>query len=61
MLDIGWRGLLVALVVVVDLMVFADLAREEIRGWRAGRARRAARGPRALAGDRAHAMAGRAP
>ena len=37
MATLDWRWLLIALVVLIDLVVFADLVREEIRGWRAGR------------------------
>jgi hypothetical protein len=32
-LDIGWRGLMIALVVLADLVVFADLARAELSSF----------------------------
>ena len=60
MMDIGWRGLMVALVFLVDLMVFIDLARDELRDVRARRARRQASPAHALRGGHGHAVAGRA-
>jgi hypothetical protein len=32
MMEIGWRGIFVALVFIVDLIVFADLLRAELSG-----------------------------
>ncbi len=44
MAEIDWRSLLIGVVVLLDLVVFADLARDELRQWRAGR-RSASRRP----------------
>lgn len=41
MMDIGWRGVFVALVFIVDLIVFAGLLRAELRDLQARRAQRA--------------------
>lgn len=60
MVDIGWRGLMAALVFLVDLVVFIDLARDELSDVRARRARRRASAAHALRGDQGHALAGRA-
>lgn len=35
--DIGWRGVLLAGVVVTDAIVFADLVRAELREFRSSR------------------------
>lgn len=56
MLDIGWRSVMVAVVFLVDLIVFADLARAEFSGLERKRARR--RAP-PLGADRAPAAAER--
>jgi hypothetical protein len=35
--DIAWRGLLLGAVFVADAIVFVDLAKDELRDWRARR------------------------
>jgi hypothetical protein len=43
MLDIGWRGAMLAMVFLVDLLVFIDLASAELRELKGRRVKRAAR------------------
>jgi hypothetical protein len=42
--DIVWRGLLLGAVFVADAIVFVDLAKDELRDWRARRRPSDARG-----------------
>jgi hypothetical protein len=42
--DIVWRGLLLGAVFVTDAIVFVDLAKDELRDWRARRRPGDARG-----------------
>jgi len=39
-LEIGWRVLLLAVILLADLVLFADLVRAELRDWRASRSER---------------------
>lgn len=58
--DIGWRGIMIALVFLADLIVFADLARAEVSGLRTElRARRRAAARTALGGEHASDVAER--
>jgi hypothetical protein len=58
MSDIGWRGIMVGLVFLVDLIVFADLARAELSSLHAKHpAQRQAAAPAVLDGDRRHGAA----
>ncbi len=41
--DIGWRGMLLAVIVLTDAIVFADLVRAELRELRGNRHRSSAR------------------
>lgn len=59
--DIGWRGVMVALVVLADLIVFADLARAEFGDLRAKHAPRRRAASAALGKRRAPGMAEHSP
>jgi len=56
MLDIGWRSVIVAAVFLIDLVVFADLARDEFSSLQRKYARRP---PPPRGAGRAHAAAER--
>ena len=58
MFDITWRSLLIILVFLTDLVVFADLAREELREWRAAKRRREGASPPLAGRGPAAPMAG---